>query len=327
MKTVLLLVSLLATAGASAAVAETTIGPADCLVVSPHPQPKDTVKWSGGCKDGYADGEGNLEWFNNGAFASYYKGTLEHGRPHGKGFWKNAAGSEYEGSFVQGKPDGQGAMQTPNGDRYEGQWRGGARDGSGVMQYALGGKYEGQWRHNVFHGIGKATYAGGQVVEGVFVKGVAPGMAARDKPVAGANYALTDDKDWNWFKSEIVRGGSVPFDKSYAELSHDEQQIVKSNYALLAEGDEPPYPLHGTKDTFLLLRQAISKVQASGTLRMVVMVDQDGNAESVTVHTTPHRDLSKFAADIAMIGKYKPARCSGKPCAMAFPYAVAVTLR
>ena len=327
MKTAILVVSLLSSAWASAAVAETTVGPSDCLIVSPNPKPQETVKWSGGCKDGYADGEGNLEWFKHGAFASYYKGTLEHGRPHGKGLWKDAAGMEYEGGFVQGKREGQGVMLMPNGDRYEGQWLAGAPDGMGVMQYALGGSYSGQWRHGVFHGMGKATFAGGQVVEGVFVKGVAPGMAAREKPAVIGNYALKRDDDWSLFKADAVHGGAVPYEKSYAELSHDEQLIVKSRYRLLAAGDEPPYPLHGPKNAYLWFQKAITKVQASGTLRMDVLVDKDGNAESVTVHSTPHKDFSKLAAQIAMAEKYKPAVCSGQPCAMAFPYQLTATIR
>ncbi|UOD32030.1 hypothetical protein INH39_10350 [Massilia violaceinigra] len=58
---------------------------------------------------------------------------------------------------------------------------------------------------------------------------------------------------------------------------------------------------------------------------MVVMVDSEGNAESVKTFVTPSTDLSALVAQLAMKEKYKPARCSGKPCAMAFPYTMEFT--
>ena len=80
--------------------------------------------------------------------------------------------------------------------------------------------------------------------------------------------------------------------------------------------------MQGTKRVYDWLWQASGKVLASGMLRDDVLVDSEGNAESVTVHSTPHADMSKLAAQIVMAEKYKPAVCSGKPCAMSFPYKI-----
>jgi hypothetical protein len=80
--------------------------------------------------------------------------------------------------------------------------------------------------------------------------------------------------------------------------------------------------LNGTKRVVSWFYEAITKVQASGPLRMTVLVDAEGNAESVEVFETPHKDMSRLVAEIVMAEKFKPAVCSGKPCAMIFPYAV-----
>lgn len=326
MKFAVLAVALFATSCAFGA--EATIGARDCLVVNPAPQPKETVKWSGGCKDGYADGEGGLEWFLNGAFSSYYKGTLERGLKHGSGYRKSADGTEYEGGFRHGQREGKGVMLFPGGDRYEGEWKAGAPDGTGAMVYALGGSYQGQWKRGAFHGKGKAIYAGGQVVEGEFAEGVAPGQQPLEQPRSVGSHALKADFDeWTtWFKADAATGSIVPFEKSYAEMTKDEQLAIKRSYTLLFEGDEPPYPLRGKKELTIWFAKALRKVQATGLLRMDVLVDSEGNAESVTVYSTPHPDMSKFAAQIVMAEKYKPAVCSGKPCAMAVPFAFDFTL-
>lgn len=38
-----------------------TIGTPGCRIVNPSPQPHESTSWSGGCRDGYADGDGVLQ--------------------------------------------------------------------------------------------------------------------------------------------------------------------------------------------------------------------------------------------------------------------------
>ncbi|MES2018204.1 MAG: energy transducer TonB [Pseudomonadota bacterium] len=320
MKTVLFAITVISTAPAFADAPQATLGAPGCKVVNLTPLPKDSVKWSGACQDGYASGEGHLEWFVNGAFGSYYKGPLERGLPHGQGYLKRSDGTEYDGQFVHGQPEGQGVMLFPVGDRYDGQLKAGTPDGAGLMVYALGGRYEGQWRAGAFHGQGKAIYAGGQVREGQFGDN-APSEAPAKRQTT--RYSLQSEGKWTtFFKSDFASSDDVPFDKSYAEMNAEQQNAVKRRYPMLFEGDQPPYPLLGTKRLFTWFRKVLSKVQSTGLLRMNVMVDSEGNAESVTVLASPHPDMSKLAAQIVMAEKYQPAVCAGKPCAMAVPYAI-----
>lgn len=70
-----------------------------CKIWNPQPQPNESVTWSGGCKDGYASGQGVLKW-------------TENGKPD----------VEYEGGYQNGKRNGHGTMITPDGKRVEGVW-------------------------------------------------------------------------------------------------------------------------------------------------------------------------------------------------------------
>lgn len=103
-------------------------------------------------------------------------------------------------------------------------------------------------------------------------------------------------------------------------MTRDQQLLVKSSYHMLFEGDKPPYPARGLKELFITFHKALALWQATRVLHMDVLVDSEGNAESVTVYSAPHPDMKKLAAQIVMAEKYEPALCSGKPCAMAFPY-------
>lgn len=70
-----------------------------CKVWDPAPEPGEAVRWSGPCKDGYADGEGTLQWTQN-------------GRPSDR----------YDGEYRHGKRNGQGTVTYRNGEKVEGDW-------------------------------------------------------------------------------------------------------------------------------------------------------------------------------------------------------------
>lgn len=298
--------------------AEHTIGPATCLLINANPIPKETVKWDGPCKDGYAEGEGNLEWFVNGIFNGFYKGALVRGVRHGYGYNKRPDGVQYEGHFVGGAYEGRGILLAGFGDRYEGEFKGGLFDGLGTMTYGLGGRYEGYWKAGSYHGKGKATFAGGQVLEGDFGMAAVAVQQTPEPAQAAGRHTLKHASS----SRTTVGWGAIAFDASYGRLTPNEKNMVRNAYPLLHENDEPPYPFNGTKRVVSWFYEAITKVQATGPLRMTVLVDAEGNAESVEVFETPHKDMSKLVAEIVMAEKFKPAVCSGKPCAMMFPYAV-----
>ena len=118
----------------------------------------------------------------------------------------------------------------------------------------------------------------------------------------------------------VVTG--IPIDKSYAELSPEQQSMVKANYGNLGASDEPPYPLNGLKQ--ISQRIANSEVSASvdGELVMQVDVSSSGDATAVTTVHSPNANIARLAAIALQREKYKPAICRGQPCAMPFMYHV-----
>jgi hypothetical protein len=71
-----------------------------CKIWNPAPQPEESVTWSGGCKNGFAEGEGVLQWF-------------EQGKPDAK----------FEGAYQGGKRNGYGILTDAKGNREAGEWR------------------------------------------------------------------------------------------------------------------------------------------------------------------------------------------------------------
>jgi MORN repeat len=70
-----------------------------CKVWDPAPEQGESIRWSGACKDGFADGDGTLQWFL-------------HGKP----------GDRYEGGYAHGKRNGYGVVTFANGETVKGAW-------------------------------------------------------------------------------------------------------------------------------------------------------------------------------------------------------------
>lgn len=112
---VLLMVSSITTLSASAQ--------SGCMVLIPALD----GKYTGDCKAGLADGEGE------------------------------AVGEDYyKGEFVRGLPEGEGTYLWKNGATYTGQWKRGLRHGKGKYQYSTEEKdsiLAGEWKNDKFLGF------------------------------------------------------------------------------------------------------------------------------------------------------------------------------
>lgn len=326
MKPAILALVLMSAMPACAAEVEKTMGKSDCKVVNPYPEPGEKVRWSGACKDGYAEGPGTLEWYVRGmVLTPRYEGSLKRGRMHDvNGYFRDPEGNQYEGGFADGEHHGMGIEQRADLTRYEGHWKNGQRDGSGKIAYSVGGRYEGQWREGSFHGAGKAVYTSGKVVEGQFVDGVPAGQAPIKYVVAEKKYGMATEaaETGSMIPTKNVLGSDVPYNKPWAQLSKLEQRLIRQRYELLAEEDEPPYPLYGTETIMRGFAAGHRHVLELGQLRMNVMIDSSGTPTSVTVFSSPDPIMTKVATFVVMKEKYKPALCAGTPCAMVFPFAM-----
>lgn len=93
-----------------------------CLMWDPTPLPSETIRWSGGCVGGYAEGRGTLTWYSRGALYETDVAEFAHGKLNGHGDLRFAAGGEFDGEFRDQKPNGPGTYHTMDGRIYSGQW-------------------------------------------------------------------------------------------------------------------------------------------------------------------------------------------------------------
>ena len=127
-----------------------------CKVSNPAPKPNESVKWSGNCVEGYADGKGVLQWYVDGVPSTRYEGTIRGGVLSGKGKLSMPNGASYEGEWLAGKQAGKGVQVMPDGTRYEGEWKNGQPDGHGMLRNSAGETVEGDWKDGAFVGPEKS---------------------------------------------------------------------------------------------------------------------------------------------------------------------------
>jgi len=313
---VLSLISLLMLS-ASAMATESTYpaGGPDCLIVA-ESEKNITSKWTGPCVDGYAHGEGKLEWFDGTTLDMTYEGGMKRGMLHGAGYIKRPDNSQLEAQFVDGKAEGFGIWVSSNGDRYDGNFKAGKRDGQGKMVYALGGSYEGQFRQGAYHGTGTITYAGGRRATYAFVDGDWPEKNVA--PKLEKKYVL---KLPNLNFSSRADTNTVPLhappDAGWAQLGADDKKRIMAGYALMDPSDEPPYPTHGVGT----LLRSITEIDdlGEGRLWLHVKVGPDGKARSVTSYDNTSKRVTALVSNILMFAKYTPGKCAGVPCTMMYP--------
>jgi TonB-like protein len=149
---------------------------------------------------------------------------------------------------------------------------------------------------------------------------------AGDEP---ARYSLNQERPetGTLIPRALVTGTRIPLDKSYAELSPQQQQTLKADYANMGASDEPPFPVNGLKAVSQAIAQADVSATVEGELIMQVDVNSNGDATSVTTVRSPNVHISRIASSALQQQKYKPAVCRGQPCAMKFVYHVELSPR
>ena len=128
-------------------------------------------------------------------------------------------------------------------------------------------------------------------------------------------------------KRYVTSGSHIPINRTYQELSPEEKSAVNTYYEKVEPGDEPPFPLEGLRP----IHEAIGKVQqrllVTGRLILVVSVGADGIPIDVRAVGSPSPAMTKAAASIILLSKFKPALCKGEPCRMEFPFSFAFEVR
>lgn len=328
-------------AGALPAGAATYLGAADCRIAAVAPAPSGQLAWNGACKDGYAEGKGTLQWSNGKeaytiegtlvrgevggearltSASGVYIGTLRQGIPHGQGYFEYANhGGWYEGAIVDGNYEGAGIFLAADRSRYTGYWKAGKRHGFGEETFGLGGSYKGQWENGVFHGRGTMTYAGsGRQYEGEFRQGRIAGLAPLE--VDTQRYVMKDIARVGSHLPEERATSLFPPAVTWENLSEVQKNTLRAMYPALERGDDPPYPLYGTRELYqAVLRQTELHDGVFGKVSVLLVVGADGKPKQANIVATTNAQLAKVVATTMMVQKYKPASCQGKPCEMAYP--------
>jgi hypothetical protein len=142
---------------------------------------------------------------------------------------------------------------------------------------------------------------------------------------AAPSYKLKPDVSLLGMQFEAAGGNSIsalPFDRPYESLSAAQQALVKAAYEFMGEGDEPPFPIGGLVAIYDPITRGQQRVLLEGRFEADVQINSQGEATSIAVLKSPGEPFTKFVAGVALLAKYKPARCNGVPCAMAFPIRV-----
>lgn len=111
----------------------------------------------------------------------------------------------------------------------------------------------------------------------------------------------------------------IPMDKSYAQLSAEQQALVRALYSDLPADAEPPFPKEGMGAITTELEKAMRVIPAAGVLVAVANVDAAGVVQSVSFYKTPSQDMAQAVSRILVSTPFKPGLCAGQPCAMTYP--------
>ncbi len=147
------------------------LGDGACWLFGADAHPGDTVRWTGACVDGYAEGLGTATFNHEGQVqsltATFVRGVI----PDGHVINRWGRGWSYDGEIVGGRFQGAGILTTDACNRFDGHWTAGRMNGFGVFLGPDGALYAGDWKDGRPNGNGELRRADGTLVSGLFVDG------------------------------------------------------------------------------------------------------------------------------------------------------------
>jgi hypothetical protein len=117
----------------------------NCRVQDPSPIANESIKWSGPCRNGLAEGRGTLQWFLKGQPTERTEGEWHGGKLNGRALTVFADGRRHEGEYREGVPDGRGVTTLTDGSRLDSTYRAGKANGRGVFTKTDGSKLDAEF--------------------------------------------------------------------------------------------------------------------------------------------------------------------------------------
>jgi hypothetical protein len=292
----------------------TYTGKDDCRFVNPSPEDfnKGEWNWEGACTDGYANGPGALIWTVKGTPHGGYEGSLVRGRAEGQGLLMFPEGDTLSGHFANGEAAGLVERKYKLRGTYRGEWRHGQPNGAGEWHYGLGLHFNGNFKDGEPVGEGVLTYPDKRSVTATFPNGTA------DVNTNAPRYALT--KQGNTMSAAdrytIAYNLVIPADKSWNELTPEQQAQVKRPYAVLLKDDEPPYPVGGTKRMYNYFSEVVKRTDSDWHFTAYALIGTNGQVVGLNILEAPSPEMTQILKAVLVQQKFKPAKCSGEPCPM-----------
>lgn len=94
---------------------------AGCRMWDWHPDPMDTVTWTGVCQNGSKEGPGIVQWFEHAEPIDRFEGFFHKGQRKGFGRYSWTARDQYEGQYEADLPSGYGTVRI-GGESFSGIW-------------------------------------------------------------------------------------------------------------------------------------------------------------------------------------------------------------
>jgi hypothetical protein len=114
----------------------------------------------------------------------------------------------------------------------------------------------------------------------------------------------------------------IPFNKSYVELSNDQQTIFKDQYQDLSADTQPSFQVEGLDAIYRPILRKNKSLESIGFLSLAILLDEKGRVDNVSVVETTSTELEQFAVESLAGVEFEPAVCDGATCSMEFPVKV-----
>ncbi len=156
------------------------------------------------------------------------------------------------------------------------------------------------------------------VLLALLAAGSVPAQSASTPPV----FKLKGDEPTGSHLKRNAAIGTLPFDKTYAQLTDEQKARIRASYESMGPDDEPPYPKRGPKRLYQAVSEIQRKVHIEGDFDAGVIVGPDGKAQEVRIYQSASPEMTQFLANLLVVEDYKPALCQGKPCTQEYPFRV-----
>lgn len=167
----------------------------------------------------------------------------------------------------------------------------------------------------------EVTYAGsGRVASGAFRDGYLAGMAPSQAGVSEERFSIRDARPVGSMLTMERVIGTIPPNAPWEKLTEQHKNVVGAHYLGLAPGDDPPYPLKGTRAMHVAIADVYRKfTDFEAELTLYVLIGKDGVPKNATMIGAPHLDLGRYVGMVAMTQRFKPGICDGNPCELIYP--------